>query len=625
MPLQVGAGEAMGLLGLGVRWLTGVVMGDEPHVVQGFWVYLGGAWWAALVAGGAAHGWVEGVVRAGSLALGAIEKAGRPAGVGHGFEEEGVEKHERIALLKFVEDIDAGLIKIGIPGGIGSGEALGGFEGSTRGGVALVVLDDARAEVIHGIGLGNGVEVAAGIKLNVEVDEELQARAEARFGAANALGHPAHEAVVAGQEHDDAIRLAEIIGADDEGAVAEIFAHVEAPPLLEAQAAQCLRVRLPVLEHLNAQVKVDVLAKQLDDFLAGGTHDAAEAAAVLALDDALLAGALQVEDGVDVENVRAFLAGQDLIDLDSHGVRELVFQAGQRGLADQLGDALGLVFIRDVVIGVELGAFGEVVHDDLGQLIQLHALGGGNWDDHGIGVFFGEQLMQGQQLGANLVLGCLIKLGDDADDGGFRRDLANILQDPTVAWADLLIRGDGQADDVDVCVGVLDYLVEALAEQSARAVQAGRVDEDDLRILAVHQAADGVAGGLGLVSRDGDLLPHQRVGQGGLAGVGAADERHEAGAEALGRVGVLRVVGGVGFALGWQVGEGGIEISAHIASYHNARAAETRSCCIALVWLSPCSPESFLPMHRQMVLVVWSFYSGPFSVQRDHLVPVFAC
>ena len=286
MPLQVRAGEAMGLLGLGIGRLAGVVMGDEPHVVQGFLVYLGGPWRAALVAGGAAHGWVEGVVRTGPLALGAIEKAGCPAGVGHGFEEEGIEKHERIAVLKLVEDIDTGLIKVRIAGGVGGGEALGGFEGGTRGGVAFVILDDARTEVIHGIGLGNGVEVAAGIELDVEVDKKLQARAEARFGAANPLGHPAHEAVVAGQEHDDTIRLAEIIGADDEGAVAEVFAH------LETQAAQRLRVRLPVLQNLNTQVKIDVLAEQLDDFLAGGAHDAAEAAAILALDDALLAGAL---------------------------------------------------------------------------------------------------------------------------------------------------------------------------------------------------------------------------------------------------------------------------------------------------------------------------------------------
>ena len=292
MPLQVRAGEAMGFLGLGIRRLAGVAMGNEPHVVQGFRVHLGGSRRAALVAGGSADGWVEGVVGAGPLALGAIEKAGCPAGVGHGFEEEGVEKHEWIAVLKVVEDIDAGLIKIGVAGSVGGREALGGFEGSTRGGIALVVLDDARAEVINGIGLGNGVKVTPWVELHVKVDEELQARAEARLGAAHPLGHPAHKAVVTGQEHDDAVRLAEIIGADDEGAVAEVFAHVEARQLLEAQAAQRLRVRLPILEHLNAQVKIDVLAEQLNDFLAGGAHDAAEAATILALDDALLARAL---------------------------------------------------------------------------------------------------------------------------------------------------------------------------------------------------------------------------------------------------------------------------------------------------------------------------------------------
>lgn len=229
MPLQVGTGQPVGLLSLGVRRLAGVAVGDKPHVVQGFRVHLRGPGRAALVAGSAPDSWVEGVVGAGPLALGAIEKAGRPTSVGHGLEEEGVEKHERIAVLKVVEDVDAGIVEIGVPGGIGGGEALGGFEGGAGGGVALIILDDARAEVVHGIGLGNGVEVSAWVELHVEVDEELQARAEARFGAANALGHPAHEAVVASQEHDDAIRLAEVIGADDEGAVAEIFAHFRSP------------------------------------------------------------------------------------------------------------------------------------------------------------------------------------------------------------------------------------------------------------------------------------------------------------------------------------------------------------------------------------------------------------
>ena len=241
VPLQVGAGQAVGFLGLGIRRLARVIVGNEPHVVQGFRIHLGGSRRAALVAGGSTHGWVEGVVGAWPLALGAIEQAGRPAGVGHGFEKEGVEKHERIAMLELVEDVDACLVEVRIAGGVGGREALGGFEGGAGGGIALVVLDDARAEVIHRVCLRDGVEVAAGVELHVEVDEKLQARAEARLRAAHTLRHAAHEAVVSCQQHDDAVRFPEIIGADDEGAVAEILAH------LEAQAAQRLRVRLPVL------------------------------------------------------------------------------------------------------------------------------------------------------------------------------------------------------------------------------------------------------------------------------------------------------------------------------------------------------------------------------------------
>ena len=125
MPLQVSAGEPVCLLGLGVRGLTRVTVGDEPHVVQGFRVHLGCPGRAALVAGGPADGRVEGMVRAGALALRTVEQAGRPAGVGHGLEEEGIEKHKRIAVLELVKDLHARVVEIGVPGGICGGEALG--------------------------------------------------------------------------------------------------------------------------------------------------------------------------------------------------------------------------------------------------------------------------------------------------------------------------------------------------------------------------------------------------------------------------------------------------------------------------------------------------------------------
>ena len=68
-------------------------------------------------------------------------------------------------------------------------------------------------------------------------------------------------------------------------------------------------------------------------------------------------------------------------------------------------------------------------------------------------------------------------------------------------------------------------------------MEAGGVDQDDLRVLLVDDAAHVVAGGLGAPGGDGDLGADHGVGEGGLAGVGAAHDAGEAGAEVLGEVG----------------------------------------------------------------------------------------
>ena len=62
-------------------------------------------------------------------------------------------------------------------------------------------------------------------------------------------------------------------------------------------------------------------------------------------------------------------------------------------------------------------------------------------------------------------------------------------------------------------------------------VDARGVEEHHLGPGAVHHGQDAVAGRLGLVGDDRDLLADQAVHEGGLAHVGPADHRHEAGAE----------------------------------------------------------------------------------------------
>ena len=68
-------------------------------------------------------------------------------------------------------------------------------------------------------------------------------------------------------------------------------------------------------------------------------------------------------------------------------------------------------------------------------------------------------------------------------------------------------------------------------------MDAGRVYDDQLAVLAVDHGAQAAARGLGDRRGDGDLLAVAGVEQRGLAGVGAANQRDKAGAEALGDVG----------------------------------------------------------------------------------------
>ncbi len=75
-----------------------------------------------------------------------------------------------------------------------------------------------------------------------------------------------------------------------------------------------------------------------------------------------------------------------------------------------------------------------------------------------------------------------------------------------------------------------DDVVQPLAEQGARAVDAGSVDDDELPGCRVHDPADRAPGGLRLRRRDRHLLADERVRERRLAHVRAADERHEPGA-----------------------------------------------------------------------------------------------
>src|SRR5262249_40122233 len=85
-----------------------------------------------------------------------------------------------------------------------------------------------------------------------------------------------------------------------------------------------------------------------------------------------------------------------------------------------------------------------------------------------------------------------------------------------------------QTHDVDIADRTRCRVVEPFTEECAGLVDAGGVDEDDLRLGTVEHAAHLRAGRLWLVRHDRDLRPEHRVQQCGLSDIRAADEGAEA-------------------------------------------------------------------------------------------------
>ena len=103
---------------------------------------------------------------------------------------------------------------------------VGHLEEGHAAGQALEVLSHGTEGAEH-LDLVHDVEVAAPLpEQEVDVGQGLEPGAELRRGLAHTLGHGAHLAVALGEEDDDAVGLAQAVGAQDDALVAE-EAHCE--------------------------------------------------------------------------------------------------------------------------------------------------------------------------------------------------------------------------------------------------------------------------------------------------------------------------------------------------------------------------------------------------------------
>src|SRR5450631_2299650 len=304
---------------------------------------------------------------------------------------------------------------------------------------------------------------------------------------------------------------------------------------LEAEPLQLFGIALPVLGDLDVEVKIDPLAEQRLDPLAGGGADLTKARSTFADDDCLLAGPFDEDVDPDVEqrrDLRAARPRQHLVDDDGQAVRHLVVKPLKGCLADELGDHDDLRLVGQHTVGVQHRRGRQVGREQRGDLADLVAAHGRARDD---GSPFAKLVHGYEVLGQPRSLDPVALRRERHDRSVLgQHQLGQLPGDVRVARADPLVGRQAEADHVHLQQRLADHVVQALAQQRSGFVQTWRVDQDQLPRLRGHDPPDGVPGGLWLARRDGDLLADHRVRQRRLAGVGTLHQTGEIGPEFLG-------------------------------------------------------------------------------------------
>ena len=241
---------------------------------------------------------------------------------------------------------------------------------------------------------------------------------------------------------------------------------------------------------------------------------------LLADDDALVAGLFAVNGGVHIHHAGIPLG--EFGDLHGGAVRDLLIQAEKQLLPDDLAHHLPLRLVAGLTVREQLGALLGVLAQLVHQIVQPAAGMGGDGDD---GVKAAPDLVIGgdhrQQRGG--LHG--VDLVDAEDAGNFF--LLDALDQGLLRAAHM---GNGlhqQKGTVHIGETGGDDLDHIVPQSGLGLVEAGGIQQDILGVLPVHHTVNPVPGGLCLVGDDGDLLPHQCIGEAGFAHIGpAADGDH---------------------------------------------------------------------------------------------------
>lgn len=221
------------------------------------------------------------------------------------------------------------------------------------------------------------------------------------------------------------------------------------------------------------------------------------------------------------------LVGAILLDLEALGfdgdvVGDFVVDAQEQLLARHFGRRDGQRKVGELVFGEVPGAERDAFGAPAEEILHAIALEGRNHE----GAFEPRQSIE---LAGQFEQGLALDRVDLIEHQHLV--VANIgqpLNQRLKFRRDAALGIDNQRDKVGIaragpCRGHHGTVQPTLGSEDA-----GRIDEDDLRLIERDDAADLGARGLGLVGDDGNLGAHQGIEQGRLAGIRRADQGDEA-------------------------------------------------------------------------------------------------
>ena len=206
-------------------------------------------------------------------------------------------------------------------------------------------------------------------------------------------------------------------------------------------------------------------------------------------------------------------------------MRHFVFSQVQQLLADDLGNDQSLRLIGNHVVGVIFRTDRQEFFDLVEEIVDVGSVRRADRNDRretsprGV---FGEDRQQFFAIEQ-------IDLVDDQN----HRTLGRLqpLENVFLAAAEFFIGVDHKQNYVDFFQRTFRRAEHVFAELELRFMNAGRVEENHLRVVDCQNALNARARRLRLIGSDRDLLPDQSIDQRRLADIRTSDHRREAGLE----------------------------------------------------------------------------------------------